>query len=86
MAGRVCTERYAKIAKEGQRILLKKKWDPAALSLSDQKMVTSEKLAQLLRFPRSEFQSTSMIFCFKFDRRMRNRWTFNSIDSGSISI
>ncbi len=39
VAGRICHEKYASVAKEGLRILLKRKWDPAASALVEQKLV-----------------------------------------------
>ena len=40
-AGRVFTGSYAKISREGFRILMKRKWDPVAKTLEDQKYVSS---------------------------------------------
>jgi len=39
VASRTCHEKYASITREGMRVLLKRKWDPAASALSDQKLV-----------------------------------------------
>jgi len=39
VAGRICHENYSSITKEGLRILLKRKWDPAATALAEQKLV-----------------------------------------------
>ncbi len=40
VAGRICHEKYAGITKEGLRVLLKRKWDPAASTINDQKIVS----------------------------------------------
>ena len=39
VAGRICHESYGHVTREGLRVLLKRKWDPAAAALSERPVV-----------------------------------------------
>jgi len=50
VAGRICHENYASVTREGIRVLLKRKWDPAASALAEQKLVRPRMSLTLMTF------------------------------------